>query len=232
MAGLVVGGVVLGAQLIVEDRRIAFEHQREDTAQAAATRLENLRFVRTLSSAGRLDRSFGALDLAGIELGGSNLAYADFRGADLSGANLAGTNLEGPNLSLAKLTNANLFAADLTGAGMVDTIVEDADFVFADLSGAFVPNTDLADPERNLGVAVWDSATFIGAYVAGIDFSATTSLVSGWVLGARFVDVDLSVVTIRPLPGTETETILYSPPNVRPEASKDDCNRLQKHING
>jgi hypothetical protein len=109
-----------------------------------ATRLENLRFVRQLSS----EPSIVARPFSGFDLEGQNLAGLDLTGAQLDNANLRHATLHlsdlrpGPpmngvpfpqysNLTRADLTGANLGGANLTLARMGRANLTDAELLGA-----------------------------------------------------------------------------------------------------
>lgn len=189
VSGLVAGGVFYLGQMKLDDERIAREHQREDRREALATRLENLRFVRALSSIEDVDRPFAALDLEGMNLSGLNLEGADFSNANLRGANFSKTNLKNVLLESADLTGANFGSAILSGIVMdLETNVDGVDFSGANLDGAI-----LRSPS---GRATWDDASLVGATVGWVDFGDTSRLSNAGVIGAEFIGVDLSTIEI------------------------------------
>lgn len=197
VAGAIVGVAILGTQLIVEDQRITAEHLREDNRRNSATRLENLRFVRGLSSPERLDRPFRGLDLSGLDLAGLDLAYADFEGADLSDADLRGTNLVGANLDHTNLTGAVLAEANLRGATIFEPRdASETDFSETNLSGASIGTLEPVEPgePRPFLHANFDGANLLGANMANVDFSSTEYLKSASIPGALFSGMDLSNV--------------------------------------
>ena len=107
ISGVVVGLFLFGGQFLVDNNRADREHEREDRQVAARDKieedrneqgilLENLRFVRGLSSADpTLTRPFRDMDLHGLELSGLSLAGADFGNANLSGTSFRNTELSG-----------------------------------------------------------------------------------------------------------------------------------------
>ena len=125
----------------------------EEQRSARAERLEDLRFVRSLSGEVDRDRPFTSLDLRGQNLSGLRLAGADFRGRALNDTNLGATDLSGARFSCllslagdfpvlcvdlgeAFLYGADLTGADLTGADMTDARVDNVDLTDADLTDA------------------------------------------------------------------------------------------------
>lgn len=203
VAGAIVGVAILGTQLSVEDQRIASEVRREDIRQHVTTRLENLRFVRALSSPEELARPFRGLDLSGLDLAGLDLSYADFEGANLAGANLRGTNLVGANLSKTDLSRADLSEADLTGAVIFEPIVTETNFSSTNLAGAKIGS--LLTGSNPFESASFDDAILTGADVTNVDFSSTQSLDSNSIAGAYFTGVDLSNVSMNDQCGGEED---------------------------
>lgn len=126
ISGIVVGVALFTGQLVVDNNRADREHARADTQLASQNKieadrseqailLENLRFVRGLSSAETtgVSRPFRGLDLHGLELGGLSLA-----GADFANANLKGTSFRDATLRGARFGGADVNGADFTGANM------------------------------------------------------------------------------------------------------------------
>ncbi|RXZ72782.1 pentapeptide repeat-containing protein [Agromyces albus] len=248
VAGAVVGVTILVAQFYVEDQRIAREenredaqiareHVREDEQVALATRLENLRFVRALSSIEPMDRPFRGLDLEDMDLSGLNLNGADFSESNLRGARLEDTRLAGVDLHGADLTGADLSRADLSGADLVGTTFEDANFSMAHLRGATIGKFNDAPASS---AAIWNDADLSGAVMSTVDFSRTDRLWSRDLLGATIVGPsDLSTVRIidevdPPNGGPLNVRYCVSPDvalptNVRdatPDADHEDCAAL------
>jgi hypothetical protein len=121
-AALLVGGIVAVAS-------IWWQNSLSEASARHATRLENLRFVRQLSSEpGIVARPFRGFDLqeqnlVGLDLTGADLGEANLQHANLSVADLRlappthpGTRPRASDLSFANLTGAHLYDADLTGA--------------------------------------------------------------------------------------------------------------------
>jgi len=130
-------GVIVASVSILWQKRIS------DASATEATRLENLRFVRQLSSESKGSRPFGGLDLQGQNLSGLDLKGADFSGADLQHAalvhsDLASTPTHVTDLRVADLTGADLILATLTGAHL-----DGADLTRATLIGAYLKRAHL-----------------------------------------------------------------------------------------
>ncbi|WP_173923302.1 pentapeptide repeat-containing protein [Agromyces sp. Marseille-P2726] len=199
VSGAIVGFMIFAFQYNVEEERMTREQIREDERQAVAIRLENLRFVRALSSDVILDRPFRGLDLRGMELSGLNLAGADLQGADLTQATITATNLVGANLSGANLTDASLTFSDLTGAQLLNVNIEGARFDSVDLSGAWLDVTEIYDEAPAVvsePAASWEGVDLIGATVGFIDFSNMSYVHGSSISAAEFRGVDLSGVSI------------------------------------
>jgi Pentapeptide repeats (8 copies) len=141
-AALLVGGIVAAVSIWYQERS-------SDKQATQATRLENLRFVRQLSSG----KDVVARPFSGLDLQGQNLGLLDLRGADLIDAQLTDADLVGSNLAStptrptflagAKLTRADLSSADLTGAVLWNADLEDAKMERANLTDAILGGTDL-----------------------------------------------------------------------------------------
>jgi uncharacterized protein YjbI with pentapeptide repeats len=113
-------GVIVAAVSILWQKRIS------DDSAAQATRLENLRFVRQLSS----EKDAAARPFSGLDLQGQSLGRLDLTGADLDHAKLQDADFSFSHLGCIPHQVphcANLIGADLTGAKLVHT----------DLTGAF-----------------------------------------------------------------------------------------------
>ena len=118
LAAFVVGSIVAAASILWQERisdRQAKQAQSISADQARqATRLENLRFVRQLSSeSGVVARPF-----SGFDLQGQSLAGLDLRGAQFDKANLQDAKLSYSDLRPTASGPTTLFAADLTGANL------------------------------------------------------------------------------------------------------------------
>ena len=124
---VVFGGVLSVALALVTNHL-------EDERSERAERLENLRFVRTLSGEGDRDRPLNGIDLAGQNVFGLELPGAQFDSANLSGARLA----------LSDLTEADFSGADLSGADLRGATLSGADFQGADLSDAYLGGANLS----------------------------------------------------------------------------------------
>jgi uncharacterized protein YjbI with pentapeptide repeats len=155
-AALLVGGIVAVVS-------IKWQERISDASATQATRLENLRFVRQLSSENNATRPFpfAHLDLEGQDLTSLDLKAADLREANLQDAHLdfadlgpvpltqvtevpeptvqvadlGGANLTGANLTGANLTGAHLTGANLTRANLTYTTLTGADLTDANLTG-------------------------------------------------------------------------------------------------
>lgn len=139
VVGLVAGAVVSVGTLVLQARI-------DDQRQAAAERVENLRFVRdrsvdlTLDPDGRpIRNAFQGIDLAGQNLSGLDLSGDNFLEAILTETDLSSTRFEGSNLARADLsdadlsdavlaqavlTGANLAGANLTGVVLTDVVLD------------------------------------------------------------------------------------------------------------
>ena len=119
-------------------------------AESISEELENLRFVRQLSSEpGIVARPFSGIDLQGQNLAGLDLTGASLDHANLQHANLALADLSpGPatrattptrhsDLRFANLTGANLYGANLTGANLTGANLTGANLTGADLTGIY-----------------------------------------------------------------------------------------------
>ena len=165
-AALLVGGIVAVWSILWQERI-------SEKQAAQATRLENLRFVRQLSSGKDVvARPFGGLDLEGqdlseLDLGGANLVGTQLTDAFLVGSNLASTPFKLTMLIGAKLTRADLKGADLTGAVLANTDLEGADLNHANLTDA-----DLTD--ANLRGADLRGADLTGALLTGVHYDEKT----------------------------------------------------------
>jgi hypothetical protein len=226
MVGLVAGVVIFLAQLWVDNSR-----------QDMATRLENLRFVRMLSSASDQERPFAGLDLAGMNLSGLNLSGADFRGADLSNAQLNGTFLEGADFAYANLNGANFQTADLVGAQLSQVRIGNTNFASASLRGALI------EPRSQQPSANFNAADFAGGIVSGVDFSGTPYLNPVGFIGATFQDVDLShpkitysekdskeITVYYCVPSYKPNVVNPHDPRVKPRGTYDDCLTLRQDL--
>jgi Pentapeptide repeats (8 copies) len=113
-AALLVGGIVAVVSILWQERI-------SDDQAKQATRLENLRFVRQLSSESKGSRPFAGLDLQGQNLSGLDLKGADFRGADLQDAALYASDLSSTPTQTTDLWEAHLDGAVLTRADLTRT---------------------------------------------------------------------------------------------------------------
>jgi uncharacterized protein YjbI with pentapeptide repeats len=153
---LSIGSIV--GQKLIDDAR-AERDAAKATAQAQhAEQLENLVFVRSLSSPDpETARPFGHFDLRGMSLVGLQLAGADFAYADMTDTTLVATNFSGADFSEANLTGADLRRANMTGARLSDdrygtahssesgARLIHANLVGTDLTGADLTGADLDD---------------------------------------------------------------------------------------
>jgi uncharacterized protein YjbI with pentapeptide repeats len=193
-AALLVGGIVAVVS-------IKWQERISDVSAIQATRLENLRFVRQLSSENNATRPFPfahldlqgqdltSLDLKGADLHEANLqeAHLDFadlspvpptqptevpQPADLQGkTDLAGANLTGAELFDAKLTRAHLLGANLTGADLIGADLVGADLLDANLTHAEVRLANLTG--ANLTHAELREANLTGADLTDTTLDAT-----------------------------------------------------------
>jgi hypothetical protein len=177
VVALLIGAVLVAGQWLLDNRRADVDRQLEDQRNAAAERLENLRFIRDRSSSSRASRPFGSLDLRGLQLGelhlvgatfteadltGSSLSLTDVRRAEFHKARLGGADLRGTDLSNATLSSASMRRATLRGAILSDAYVADADLRGADLS------------YTNLSGANLTGADLVGAKVDPVCYDADT----------------------------------------------------------
>jgi uncharacterized protein YjbI with pentapeptide repeats len=185
ISGLLVGLAFFVGQIVVDNNTSEREHAREDRQLAAQNKieadrneqgvlLENLRFVRGLSSSSdtAASRPFRSMDLHGLELSGLSLTGADFKNA---------------NLKETSFRNANLAGADFGGAD-----VEGADFKGANLAGAtFIYESDESRPSgkgpKYLADAILDGASF-----ANIETWGDVNMSGASFCGAIFAKVDFS----------------------------------------
>lgn len=190
---MVVGVFLFVGQFLVDNNRADREHEREDRQVAAQNKieadrteqgilLENLRFVRGLSSADpTLTRPFRGLDLHGLELSGLSLAGADFGNANLRGTSFRNTELSGATFGGADVEKADFTGADLAQAIFNYSTRESADsgrgpesLAQANLNGAYFRNI-LTWGEVNLS-----GSTLCGAGFDSVDF--TKAFISGATL--------------------------------------------------
>ena len=204
-------------QLQVLSTKISNQQARD------AARLENLRFVRQLSSEpGVVARPFSKfdlqgqdlalLDLTGASLSDANLRDANLYSADLSPASptqptklprhsdLSGADLTGASLMGANLTGADLSVANLTGAILSAANLTGANLTVANLRGAWLPCTYL-DPLRgtvcvNLTGADLSYADLMGAHLESADLSGAN------LTGAKLTGAQLVCTTPDPQRGT------------------------------
>jgi uncharacterized protein YjbI with pentapeptide repeats len=176
---LAVGLAVAAVQIYFDGRSARRSDQLAAQLNAAAQRLENLRFVRDRSSPDpNTARPFAALDLAGQPLQGLDLVKADFTQADLHGADLHGTKLTNVLFDRTNLRNALLSAlldgAFFEGASLIDADLRNAALANANLSNTCLTGADLG--ESGLNGAFFDSANltradFAGAVLTGADLT-------------------------------------------------------------
>ena len=175
-AALLVGGIVAGVS-------IWYQELVSDKQTTQATRLENLRFVRQLSSGKDVvTRPFSRLDLQGQDLDLLDVTGADLNGAQLTDADLIGSNLAStptrPTLLIrAKLTRADLEGANLTGAIMWNADLEGARLWGAKLTGAILSGADLKGADLRdaylTGATMW-SADLEGANLTDTDLTGVS----------------------------------------------------------
>jgi Pentapeptide repeats (8 copies) len=156
VVALLVGLAVLGAQKVIDDGRA--DRDRDIAANQArhAEQLENLRFVRQLSTQTGVPRPFTGFDLQGQNLSQLDLTGAQLIDANLQGANLIGSDLtppplgsplysrfgNGTNLSGANLTGANLTTANLRGVWLARANLTNANLTGTNLSETWISETD------------------------------------------------------------------------------------------
>lgn len=169
IAGLVAGVVVTGGGLLISQKfssDIASSQQAVQLREeAAATILENTRFVREVSLQAGATRPFMDLDLRGASLGlefrcaepqdytPALRACLDFSRSDLSGGNITGADLTEGTLTGTKFENTLMFAttldrvlalgANFKGAELEKSSLTQADFDGANFSNAKLHTTDL-----------------------------------------------------------------------------------------
>lgn len=188
VSGIVVGLALFSGQLVVDNAREVRENAREERLVARqsaedaersemATRLENLRFVRALSSDESIDRPLRGLDLEGMELAGLSL-----EGADFSNSNLRGVSFRNSNLSGAQFGGADVADADFT-----DAMLRGATFLYegrnSDPSGAAplsLAYADLTDSKFRR-IMTWrqvdvSGSDFTNAYLEDIDWGDGTDV--------------------------------------------------------
>ncbi len=152
---LLVGAVLLAAQLNferlqsnreerLEDRRFERAERLENVRANRAERLENLRFVRERSSDAVTDRPFAAIDLVDMNLDGLKLRGANFTEALLRNARLRVADLRDTRFEDTDLRNADLSGADLTRALLLNPSLEDAELGAAFLGDAALIDVDLS----------------------------------------------------------------------------------------
>jgi hypothetical protein len=112
-----VSGLVAGALLLL------FASQLDKELSGEQQRLENLRFVRDVSTAQEGAMPFQSLDLRGMDLSGLRFRCRDnppqgpcLLRADFTGANLSGAIMRDMDLSDAVFTGANLKGTDFQGS--------------------------------------------------------------------------------------------------------------------
>lgn len=128
MLTVLVAVLILGLQLIFEDRATDRQVERDASQALREERLENLRFVRDRSSRDIVvDRPFAGLDLTDQDLTGLQLQNADFTGAVLDGADLTTANLAGAVFDHASMRETSLWGAVLTSADFYQTDLSSAD---------------------------------------------------------------------------------------------------------
>jgi hypothetical protein len=160
-AALLVGGTVAAVSIWYQERS-------SDKQATQATRLENLRFVRQLSSGKDVvARPFSGLDLRGqdldlLDLTGADLSGAQLTDADLIGSNLASTPTRPSLLIRTKLTRADLSDADLTRAIVFNAELEGANLEGANLTDAILVGVDL------------ERANLHGALLTGVYYDEKT----------------------------------------------------------
>jgi uncharacterized protein YjbI with pentapeptide repeats len=185
VSGALVGVALFVAQGVLDDQRTEREHAREERQIDAQNvieenrneqgiLLENLRFVRALSSdtAPTVSRPFRGLDLHGLELSGLSLAGADFENANLGGTIFRNTELSGARFGGANVDGADFTGSDLKGASFYYETRETAE------SGAGPDSLAQANLDgvafRNIstwGEVNLSGSSFCGATFDSVDFS-------------------------------------------------------------
>jgi uncharacterized protein YjbI with pentapeptide repeats len=127
VAGLLSGAVILAATQ-------PLEHRLNDRQE----RLENLRYLRDVSTRESGPMPFRNIDLEGMNLSGLRFPCrdkvvveacslkADFRGAHLSSTNMSLMELQGADFTGADLRKANLSDSDLSGALLINAKLDGA----------------------------------------------------------------------------------------------------------
>lgn len=151
-------GVLLAAgsiwgQKVIDDRRAVRDAAKQEADNRHTEQLENLVFVRSLSSDSEQARPFSHMDLATMALVGLQLPDADFAYADLTDTLLMQTDFTGSDFSAAILVNADLSYANLTDARLSSDVYADddgealrgADLTGATLIGTTLTGADLSD---------------------------------------------------------------------------------------
>jgi hypothetical protein len=135
IAGVVSGVAILCATVIATQ---ALEHRLTEQQN----RVENLRFVRDISTRNSGPMPFRTLDLEDMNLSGLRFPCRDkmvveacFLKADFTGAKLSSTDMSGMDLEGADLTGADLRNADLAGTNLSGAILYDAKMDGARLDG-------------------------------------------------------------------------------------------------
>ncbi|MDR7255135.1 hypothetical protein J2X46_004137 [Nocardioides sp. BE266] len=147
---ILVAAVVFAATVRLESTMADRQQTQADRMAASAEILENVRFVRDVTSSGSR-RTFAGMQLAGADLSGLDLGCdvgesktqvearlarlkdkarncADFAAADLRDARFLGTTLAGADLSRAKLRGARFIRTDLRGVDLTGASPEGAVF--------------------------------------------------------------------------------------------------------
>jgi uncharacterized protein YjbI with pentapeptide repeats len=140
-----IAGVISGAAILVAT--VIATQQLEQQITDQQNRVENLRFVRDISTRDRGPMPFRSLDLEGMNLSGLRVKCrdesiveecvdkADFTGAKLASANMSlmdlewadftGADLRNVDLSQSNLRRARLIDADMTGANLNQACYDD-----------------------------------------------------------------------------------------------------------
>ena len=197
---LIIGLVVLGIQLLVEERGEDRADDREARRDESELVRDNLQFVRSVVMAestsevqpteenvdidgdGFVDLAFDLRQrpFAGIQLPNQNLSGLNLAGAYFADSNLSGANLTMVDLSGAVLSNADLSGADLSYAILFDADLSGADLSGADLLGATFISADLS--ETDMSNADLEGADLEAAVVSLVDLS-TANLSSAQIVG-------------------------------------------------
>ena len=155
-----IGGIISGAAILLAT--LYATQQLEQRLNDQQNRVENLRFVRDVSTRARGPMPFRNLDLKGMNLSGLRFRCrdpqtlvegacgnkADFVGAKQASVDMSRMNLEYADFTGADLRNVNLSQSNLRGADLNDADLTDANLdqaCYDDLTNwpeGFVPPKD------------------------------------------------------------------------------------------